>query len=101
MADFVGRDRHGNEVVLTDGAWFGHIVRRHPEMAGLRAEVEATCCEAEVIRQSSSDPACVLHYRQLPGSPGLLVMVVANTQDGYVRTAHFAKSVTGGAQLWP
>ena len=101
MADFVGTDRLGHAVTLADAAWYGHIITTHPEMTSLRSEVEAACTDADTVRQSSSDPDCVIHFKRSVSRPSLLVKVVVNTQDGFVRTAHLAKRVTGGVQLWP
>jgi hypothetical protein len=101
MPDFVGTDRLGHQVVLTDGTWYGHIVPVHPEMRALRAEVEAACLNADTVRQSCGDADCVVHFKQCMRRPGLLIKVVANVQDGFVRTAHLAKHESGGVQLWP
>ena len=93
-------DPLGRRIELHDWTWWGHIVKGHPEMRQLRAQVEQTIASPVAIHFSSSDPDCRLYYGPSPAS-GLMICVVADVAAGLVKTAYLAKSVKPGGQEWP
>ena len=103
MADFATIDPLGSHIVLHDHTWHLHIIRRgsHPELAPHRSDVEAALASPECVLESDQDPRCRLYFGPVAGRPGLRVKVVADYVRGFVKTAHFAKNVKGGAQAWP
>lgn len=99
MADTTLTDPLGRCVVLHDRTWYGHIIKGHPEVARSRPLVEQAIRAPEEVRVSNSDPNCRLYYGPGPRA-GLLVQVVVDIALGVVKTAHFAKRVTGGSIEW-
>lgn len=93
-------DPLSRSIDFSDGVWFGHIIKGHPEMRGLRVEAQAAITGPSVICLSNSDPDCRLYYLNQAGSP-LLVCVVADVVAGFVKTAYLAKRVKPGGQEWP
>jgi hypothetical protein len=79
--------------------WYGHILKCHPEVKKARRLVEAAVVNPLEIRMSRSDADCRLYYGPGPRA-GLLVQVVADVVQGVVKTAHFAKKITGGNLEW-
>ena len=55
-------DPLGRQIDLPDDTWYGHIVKGHSEMRGLRKEAEAAIASAVTIHLSSSDENCRLYY---------------------------------------
>lgn len=94
------RDPLGREIQLTDGAWFGHIVKGHPEMRGLRAQVESAISSPTAIHQSTSDADCRLYYGASTGAR-LIICVVVDVAAGFVKTAYLTRRVKPGAKEWP
>src|SRR5947209_4154036 len=99
MPDVSLTDPLGRCLVLHDSTWYGHILKGHPEMTRARSLVERAIRAPVEVRISNSDPNCRLYYGQGPRS-GLLVVVVAEIALGVVKTAHFAKKITGGSVEW-
>jgi hypothetical protein len=99
MADSALLDPLGRRIVLADATWYGHILRRHPDLRAHRRFVEQVVAAPDVIRVSQSDADCRLYY--CPGPrPGVSMSVVANVVVGQVLTAHPVKKVSGGAVEW-
>lgn len=76
---------------LTDERW-GHIERRHPEMAGVRERVLETVAEPDVVYQG--DEGALLAVRRYPKTPLSAKFLVAvyrelSTADGFIVTAYF------------
>src|SRR5437763_8798473 len=101
-------DPMGRHIELHDWTWWGHIVKGHPEVRHMRAEVEQTIAAPISIHFSSSDPNCRLFYSispvrtvptsapmspQPPASPALMICVVADVAAGLVKTAYLAKRI--------
>lgn len=103
MADTNITDPLGNTLVLHDTTWYGHIVRfgNHPELARYRADVERAVAQPTCIHVSAQDPDCRLYFGPVSGRPGLHVKVVGDVAQGIVKTAHFVRTLPGGAPLWP
>ena len=99
MADATLIDPLGRAIVLYDSAWYGHILKGHPEVRQARRRVERAIRAPLEIRLSHSDPDCRLYYGLGPHA-GLLIQVVADVALGVVKTAHFAKKITGGTVEW-
>ncbi len=99
MADTHLCDPLGRAITLHDSTWYGHILKGHPEVGRARPFVELAIQSPQEIRQSRSDPDCRLFYGTGP-RPGLLMQVVVDVRRGLVKTAHFAKRITGGPVEW-
>lgn len=93
-------DPLGRAVRFTEGAWFNHILKGHPEMAPYRASVEAAVTAPTAIHVSTSDPNCRLYYGPSHRS-GFMIAVVADVGGGFVKTAYLTKRVKPGTQEWP
>lgn len=93
-------DLLGRQIELADWTWWGHILKGHPEMHGLREEVEQTLARPVSIHFSASDPDCRLYYGPSP-RPGLMICVVVDVTAGIVKTAYLAKRIKPGGQEWP
>jgi hypothetical protein len=100
MANETLTDPLNRYIVLHDRTWFGHILKGHPEIASSRHLAEMAVRQPIEIRESRADPDCRLYYGRGPRI-GLMIMVVADVRLGFVKTAHLAKSITGGAREWP
>lgn len=92
-------DPLGRSFVLHDRTWFGHILRGHPEIEPYRDLVEAAIQRPITIRRSVSEPACRLFFGDGPPS-GNMMLVVADTGLGLVKTAHLARKLSGGDEEW-
>ena len=103
MADTVLLDPLGRSIVLSDATWYGHILKGHPDMAGARPHAEQTVGSPEAIHLSASDGECRLYYSPpgQPTGPARMICVVANIQQGFVKTAYFCKRIKPGAREWP
>lgn len=99
MPDMQLTDPLGRKITLHERTWYGHILKAHPEMAAARSLAEQAVRSPDEIRHSNSDPDSRLYY-----GPGMLsevrIMVVVDVVLGLVKTAHFAKKVSGGTQEW-
>jgi hypothetical protein len=94
MADSILVDPRGRRITLQDRTWFGHVLRRHPEMRNLRPLAEQTVRTPAEIRFSQSDPDCRKYYAPGP-TTGILVVVIANVVAGFVMTAYLTNRATG------
>jgi hypothetical protein len=94
MADTTIQDPLGRQIILHDHTWFGHVIMNHPELKEHRQLVEEAVRSPVEIRISPSDPACRLYFGAA-ARRDIMTMVVANVVDGYLKTAHFVKSVKG------
>lgn len=87
MSDRTLVDPLGRQLILSDSGWFGHILKRHPEMRLLRGLVEQAVEQPLQICFSTSDANCRLYYGAGPGR-GMMVVVVGDVTAGLVRTAY-------------
>src|SRR3954462_7816942 len=93
-------DPLGRTIELSDTTWYGHIVKGHPEMRGLRPAVEAAIPRPTAIHLSTSDAACRLFY--VPSTQtGLMICVVADVEAGLGKTAYLCRRIKPGAREWP
>lgn len=99
MADTILTDPLGRRLILYDRAWYGHIVKGHPEVRRHRKLVEAAVESPDEIRLSRSDPDCRLYFGVGP-RPGVIMMVVGDVSTGVIKTAHLARRVSGGDVEW-
>lgn len=99
MADATLTDPLGRTIVLQDSAWFGHIIKAHPEMVRRRAEVEHANRSPAEIRFSLVAVECRVYYRALPAG-GRHIAVVADVVAGFVKTAYITKKLKGAPE-WP
>ena len=100
MADSTLKDPLGRVLVLSERTWYGHVLRGHPEMKGLRRLVEAAIRRPDEVRFSQSDPDCRLYFAAGP-RPALRILVVGDVVGGFVKTAHLARRISGGDREWP
>jgi hypothetical protein len=94
MADFTAVDPLGRRNTLHDRTWFGHVIKGHPDMAFKRPSVERAIASPERITFSLSDPDCRLFYG-LAEPDGLMVTVVVNVTEGFVKTAYRSRQAKG------
>ena len=85
MADVILGDPLGRSITLHDRTWYGHILKRHSEMRGRRAQVESSVRDADAVHFSSYDPDCRVCYRGT-GTGGIMMAVVIDVVQGLVRT---------------
>ena len=93
-------DPLGRTIVISDAAWFGHILKAHPDMAATRASAERTILSPLAIHVSISDPACRMYYSG-PEGEVRMICVVANVERGFVKTAYFCRRIKPGEREWP
>jgi len=95
MADFTTTDPDGNELTLTDECWDNHILTRRPEMALFRRDVELALQRPTETEPSRQDSGCRLYIRPLTDDPGRQVVVVADLDEGVVKTAYLERARKG------
>lgn len=93
MADLTQIDPLGRRITLFDDAWFGHIIKGHPDVKAYRQVVELTLSRPEQICFSTSDPDCRIYYG--PGRGKLMIAVVVDVVRGFVKTAYFTRKPKG------
>jgi hypothetical protein len=99
MADSILTDPLKRKIVLKDSAWFGHIVKGHPDMALRRLRAEQTVRQPAEIQISTYDPDCRLYYSE-PNKAGLMIAVVVDVVAGVVKTAYAAMKRKKGTVEW-
>jgi len=99
MVDSHVQDPLGRSIVLHDRTWHGHILKAHPDMEPNRSLVEQALRSPDEIRHSRSDADCRIYFAPGPRK-GVRIMVVADVALGLVKTAHLAKTISGGPQEW-
>ena len=99
MADTTLRDPLGRTMILHDHTWHGHILPGHPEMKQLRSLVERAVTDPLEIRISDAAPRNVRLFFGVGPRKGIMIVVVAEVIQGFVKTAHVIKK-TKGALEW-
>ena len=99
MADTRLTDPLGRTIILHDHTWYGHVLKRHPDMRMLRRFAEQAVPTPVAICHSKSAADCRLYFGPTP-APGIIVAVVADVVVGVVKTAYRVGRVTG-TQEWP
>jgi hypothetical protein len=95
MAETPLSDPLGRMITLHDHTWYGHILPGHHEMNQHRPLIEAAVTNPLEIRISDADPAnCRLYFGSGPRA-GIMVVVVADVVQGFVKTAHLIKRAKG------
>jgi len=100
MADLEVVDPLGRTVRFEGKVWLGHIIEAHPDIKPYRRLVEQALTNLVEVRRSSSKPDHSLYYMPIPGRD-LFMQVIVRQTDWTVRSAHLAKTITGGERLWP
>jgi len=100
MSDIFLIDPLGRRITFHDSTWFGHIMKRHPDMRMLRETVQRAIEDPLAICFSRSDPDCRIYFGATSIS-GILVAVVADVVDGFVKTAYRAVRVKGDIEWSP
>jgi hypothetical protein len=99
MPDTAIQDPLGRRIVLHERTWSVHICRGHPEIAAHRDRVENAVGKPAEIRFSRIDPDCRIYYGAGPRA-GLMIAVVADVQQGLVKTAYLARKMAAGVVEW-
>ena len=94
MADSILKDPLGRTVTFHDRTWFGHILKRHPELANHRSLTEGAIGKPIEIRFSTYDPDCRTYYGTGPRN-GILIAVVADVVNGFVKTGFLTDRMKG------
>ncbi len=94
MPDTVLIDPLGRTIVLHDRTWFGHVIKRHPELRGHRQRTERAVRNPLEIRFSTYDPDCRTCYGIGP-RPGIMIAVVIDVVNGLVRTGFLTDRMKG------
>ena len=96
-------DFQGRVIRLTDER-LAHILG-HPEMAGLRSEIEQTLRSPHTVIRSRADPTANLCYRFYSqtafGGKWLCVVVKYTLDDAFMLTAYLTDKIKAGDVLWP
>jgi len=93
-------DPLGRIIVLHNHTWYGHILKRHPEMRPYRVLVEQAVSNPLEIRISDADADSRLYFAAGPRQ-GIMVAVVADVSRGFVRTAHLVRTARGAIEWSP
>lgn len=97
--DVTVSDPMGRSLTLHDHTWHGHIALGHPELDDLRALCEEAIAYPDIITVSRSSPACRLYHGLGPRS-GVMIVVVADVDQGHVKTAYLCRKIDGGIVEW-
>lgn len=97
MPDVILIDPLGRSISLHNHTWYGHILRRHPEMRSHRAHVEQSIVDPLEIRFSDADADVRVYFATGPRT-GIMTAVFVNIVGGFVKTAHLVKSAKGGIE---
>lgn len=93
--------KNGVPIRLTEERW-GHIERRHPEMAAEKERVLETVAEPEAVYEG--DEGALLAGRRYPETPLTEKFLVAvyrelSTDDGFIVTAYFTNRPASGREV--
>jgi hypothetical protein len=96
-------DCFGRAVRLTDER-LDHILE-HPEMSGMRSEIEAALIKPEFVRPSGADSSARLFYKfcseTVVGGKWLCAVVKYAEADAFIVTAYLTNKPKAGENLWP
>lgn len=97
------RSRSGVAIRLTDERW-GHIARRHPEMAEQRERVLETVVEPDAILEGDEGTLIAVRlYTETPLTQKFLVVPYRESlpEDGFIVTAYFTSQPSPNRRvLW-
>lgn len=105
-------DRTGRDVVLSEEAWFGRILRDHAMLGGYEGLIQVVVQDPNRVTRDLNRSNRECFYRQgvFPDYPRLFLKVVVEFRQGdltgavsgYVVTAYPLQRVRSGEeQLWP
>lgn len=97
MVDTLLIDPLGRRIMFHDHTWYGHVLKRHPEMTGLRGLAHASVRLPLAIHYSTSEPDCRTYYGPGP-RPGIMVAVIADVVIGVVKTAYLTNKKKGAPE---
>ena len=100
MATLTLTDPLGRRITFHNHTWFGHILRRHPDLRSHRRLVEETITTPLSIRFADGQPADTRLYYGVGPQSGMLIVLAANVAAGHVLSAHLAKVPKPGAIEW-
>ena len=100
MATRTFTDPLGRQITLHNHTWFGHILRRHPDLRAHRRLVEETITAPLSIRFADGQPVDTRLYYGVGPRSGMLIVLAADLTAGHVLSAHLAKVAKPGAIEW-
>jgi hypothetical protein len=90
----------GYQVTLSRDRWRQIIRFKHPALAGCEKEVRFCLQLPLLIRESAKEAQVHLHYNEHNGKFLCVVTAPSGSDDHFVVTAYFTKTVKGGKELW-
>ena len=96
-SQLVASSVNGVPVWLTPERW-GHISRRHPEVAGLQRAVLETVAEPWAVYEGNA--GTLLAVRREDGLYLVVVYREVAASDGFIITAYLTRRIRGGRLAW-
>jgi hypothetical protein len=96
-SQLVASSVNGVPVRLTPERW-GHISRRHPEVAGLQNAILETVARPETVYEG--DAGTFLAIRREDGLYLVVVYREVAASDGFIITAYLTRRIRGGRLAW-
>ncbi len=90
----------GYRVILTRDRWREIVRFKHPALAGHEEDVRQCVADPDVIRESAKDFHVHLYYRIFAFGFACVVVAGEPSEDRFVVTAYFTKSLKKGTDLW-
>jgi len=91
----------GFYVKATNSYWELITTVKHPSMSGLETEVKKALEKPEEIRQSKSDSAVYLFYKEQKPGRWVCAVVKKFNKKGFLITAYLTNNIKEGAKIWP
>lgn len=105
MADadihFEARTPLGFSVRVTKVRWELIITVKHPVMAGREASVKVALESPDEIRQSRSDSAVLLFYKEETTRRWVCAVAKHSTDEAFLITAYPTDAIKEGFRVWP
>ena len=92
-------DPLGRRIVFQDQRWEGHISASHPDVAMYRHLAERAVRSPLIITITASDSHCRRYYGRGP-RPNVMIQVIADVTQGFVKTAYLCRKIDGGIVEW-
>lgn len=95
------RDYWDREVELTEERW-GHIVKEHPEIEGLREQIGSVLNSPDYIKVSLRDKQVWLYYKyeEILYNGKHLLVVVKMGKRSFVVTCYITDKIKEGDTIW-
>lgn len=103
ISDKLFEDIHNRSILLTDER-LNHIENFYPEMEGQIDKIQETLLNPDVIIKSKTDSDIELFYQNYDVTPVtkkyFCIVVKILTDNTFIITAYFTKTIKKGAILW-